>query len=95
MKCPVCESPMELVTVVRKTKGSAQAIKCPQCRTSTFLTREAAARINAVAKTTSTPRPNEEAVQSVHERKPLAISAPNLERVPTSLFEDFVAWLNR
>ena len=89
MKCPVCDSPMELVTVVRKAKGSAQAIKCPTCRTSTFLTKEAAARLQSSsdhggAGAASDAAPNIALPPSI---------AVQPERAPTSLFEDFLAWL--
>ncbi len=94
MKCPVCESRMELVTVVRKAKGAAQAIKCPECRTSTFLTKDAAARLCAAVEVPDTRSSTESRPPViVSEARPAAASVEP-DRVPTSLFEDFIAWLN-
>ena len=95
MKCPVCDSPMELVTVVRKAKGSAQAIKCPECRTSTFLTKEAAARLQAAKDAPSVrPTPTMPEPKAAPRNTPIVAPTPEALRVPTSFFEDFIEWLN-
>lgn len=79
--CPICRGPMERFTVTRARTGEMQGIRCPECKTSSFLSRDAANRL--AAQETSTKPVSANALEA----------APQATKQPTSLFEDLCAWL--
>jgi hypothetical protein len=45
LQCPVCGALMERVTINREGKGQMQSIRCVECRTSAFLSKEGVERL--------------------------------------------------
>jgi hypothetical protein len=79
--CPVCHSQMERFRVTRARTGDVQGIRCPLCKTSSFLSREAANRLDGPKTASQCVADNALSAKSE--------SAPQ----PTSLIEDFFNWL--
>lgn len=79
--CPICCAPMERFTVTRARTGDMQGIRCPECKTSSFLSREAVERLDTL--------------KPVAKQVSGGVSPPlsDTPKEPTSLFEAVLAWL--
>ena len=87
LKCPVCEGPMQRFKITRAGKGDMQGIKCPICKTSSFLSREALERLrtrsNALRPTRSISEPSAQLKQPA---PPVELPSSQ-KRVPKTLYE--------
>lgn len=84
--CPVCATPMERFNIARRT-GIVRGIRCPTCKTSSFLSRAASERLQT--------RSNESGQAVSAQATPASptpidshVPGPSpSERVPKTLFE--------